>query len=74
MATLNPRALSLNEWSDCCIVDNSNVYDVTAFHHEYPGGSAIILKFAGKDATAVMRSMNLACWKIHGRTSVAWAA
>ncbi|KAL4926185.1 FMN-dependent dehydrogenase-domain-containing protein [Aspergillus undulatus] len=36
---------------DCWIVVHSKVYDITAFLDEHPGGSAIILKYAGTDAS-----------------------
>ncbi|CRG86286.1 L-lactate dehydrogenase (cytochrome) [Talaromyces islandicus] len=36
---------------DCWIAVHSRVYDVTNFLGEHPGGSAIILKYAGDDAT-----------------------
>ncbi|KAL2831424.1 FMN-dependent dehydrogenase-domain-containing protein [Aspergillus cavernicola] len=36
---------------DCWIVVHSRIYDVTAFLDEHPGGSAIILKYAGTDAS-----------------------
>jgi L-lactate dehydrogenase (cytochrome) len=35
----------------CWIIVHSKVYDVTEFLGEHPGGSKIILKYAGKDAT-----------------------
>ncbi|KAK7064116.1 FMN-dependent dehydrogenase-domain-containing protein [Favolaschia claudopus] len=38
--------------SDCWVIINNNVYDVTEFLNEHPGGSKIILKYAGRDATA----------------------
>lgn len=37
---------------DCWIIVHSKVYDVSTFHREHPGGAAIILKYAGADATA----------------------
>jgi L-lactate dehydrogenase (cytochrome) len=37
---------------DCWIIVHSKVYDVSNFHSEHPGGAAIILKYAGADATA----------------------
>ncbi|KAK4936135.1 hypothetical protein LTR10_022931 [Elasticomyces elasticus] len=40
-----------NSTEDCWVVLHSKVYDVTSFLNEHPGGSAIILKFAGADAT-----------------------
>ncbi|OSX61567.1 hypothetical protein POSPLADRAFT_1181658 [Postia placenta MAD-698-R-SB12] len=36
----------------CWIIVHGKVYDVTEFLPEHPGGSKIILKYAGKDATA----------------------
>ncbi|EPT00384.1 hypothetical protein FOMPIDRAFT_1023784 [Fomitopsis schrenkii] len=38
--------------TDCWIIVHGKVYDVTDFLPEHPGGQAIILKYAGKDATA----------------------
>lgn len=35
----------------CWIIVHGNVYDVTDFLDDHPGGSKIILKYAGKDAT-----------------------
>ncbi|KAH7050146.1 cytochrome b2 [Macrophomina phaseolina] len=51
------RTLSLadirshNTKDDCWIVVNSKVWDVTDFLDKHPGGSGIILKYAGADAT-----------------------
>jgi L-lactate dehydrogenase (cytochrome) len=36
---------------DCWIVVENQVWDVTDFLEEHPGGSTIILKYAGRDAT-----------------------
>ncbi|KAJ5881799.1 uncharacterized protein N7529_000471 [Penicillium soppii] len=36
---------------DCWVVVDNQVWDVTDFLEEHPGGSAIILKYAGGDAT-----------------------
>ncbi|KAF9268560.1 glyoxylate dehydrogenase [Marasmius fiardii PR-910] len=36
---------------DCWIIVHGKVYDVTDFLDEHPGGSKIILKYAGQDAT-----------------------
>ncbi|KAF5863149.1 hypothetical protein ETB97_010608 [Aspergillus alliaceus] len=40
-----------NRPDSCWVVLYGNVYDVTDFLSEHPGGSKIILKLAGKDAT-----------------------
>ncbi|TFY80695.1 hypothetical protein EWM64_g3318 [Hericium alpestre] len=40
-----------NTRESCWIIVHGKVYDVTDFLDEHPGGSKIILKYAGKDAT-----------------------
>ncbi|KAJ7068640.1 FMN-dependent dehydrogenase-domain-containing protein [Mycena amicta] len=40
-----------NSRQSCWIIVHGKVYDVTEFLDEHPGGSKIILKYAGKDAT-----------------------
>ncbi|ESK91906.1 mitochondrial cytochrome [Moniliophthora roreri MCA 2997] len=40
-----------NNRNDCWIIVHGRVYDVTDFLDEHPGGSKIILKYAGADAT-----------------------
>ncbi|KAF9887878.1 hypothetical protein FE257_009538 [Aspergillus nanangensis] len=40
-----------NTPDDCWIVVDNQVWDVTDFLEEHPGGSMIILKYAGRDAT-----------------------
>ncbi|KAL8357142.1 hypothetical protein RB598_002120 [Gaeumannomyces tritici] len=50
---LTPADLSRHQSSqDCWIAVHSKVWDVTDFLSEHPGGSAILLQYAGKDATA----------------------
>ncbi|CAE6464287.1 unnamed protein product [Rhizoctonia solani] len=41
-----------NSRESCWIIVHGHVYDVTEFLDDHPGGSKIILKYAGKDATA----------------------
>ena len=40
-----------NSKSDCWIVINRDVYDITDFISDHPGGSSILLTVAGTDAT-----------------------
>ena len=40
-----------NNEQDCWVVIHGKAYDVTDFKDDHPGGSGIILKWAGKDAT-----------------------
>ncbi|KAJ5326009.1 uncharacterized protein MYU51_000849 [Penicillium brevicompactum] len=53
----DPKVLSTQQISehktpeDCWVVVNNQVWDVTDFLEEHPGGSNIILKYAGSDAT-----------------------
>ncbi|EEB92776.1 hypothetical protein MPER_08668, partial [Moniliophthora perniciosa FA553] len=42
-----------NSRESCWIIVHGKVYDVTEFLDDHPGGSKIILKYAGKDATYV---------------------
>ncbi|TFY62149.1 hypothetical protein EVJ58_g4051 [Rhodofomes roseus] len=42
-----------NTASSCWVIIHNNVYDMTEFLPDHPGGSNIILKYAGRDATAV---------------------
>ena len=41
-----------NKETDCWIVINGKVLDVTKFLAKHPGGKAAIMKYAGKDATS----------------------
>ncbi|KAF7321809.1 Cytochrome b2, mitochondrial [Mycena kentingensis (nom. inval.)] len=41
-----------NSRESCWIIVHNKVYDITDFLDEHPGGSKIILRYAGKDATA----------------------
>uniref|UniRef100_A0A0W0FBI3 Cytochrome b2 n=1 Tax=Moniliophthora roreri TaxID=221103 RepID=A0A0W0FBI3_MONRR len=40
-----------NKPHSCWVIINEQVYDVTDFLLEHPGGASIILKYAGRDAT-----------------------
>lgn len=47
-----------NKVDDCWIVLNGEVYDVTAFLKQHPGGAARILEVAGQDATDKFHEMH----------------
>lgn len=40
-----------NKSTDCWIILANRVYDITNFLENHPGGSEILLEFAGKNAT-----------------------
>ncbi|KAL4879204.1 FMN-dependent dehydrogenase-domain-containing protein [Aspergillus karnatakaensis] len=42
---------SHNTPDDCWVVIKNEVWDLTGFVNEHPGGPSVILKYAGKDAT-----------------------
>jgi cytochrome b involved in lipid metabolism len=37
--------------TDCWLIINNTVYDVTTFLAEHPGGAAVIIPYCGKEAT-----------------------
>ena len=41
---------------DCWVVRNGNVYDVSGFLEDHPGGEDYILEWAGKDVTEIMKT------------------
>ncbi|EED78977.1 predicted protein, partial [Postia placenta Mad-698-R] len=41
--------------SDCWVIVDNKVYDVTDFIPAHPGGARMLLNFAGRDATAASR-------------------
>ncbi|OAX84619.1 hypothetical protein ACJ72_01015 [Emergomyces africanus] len=50
--TISSREVSVHKTAnDCWIVVDNQVWDVTDFLPEHPGGPSIILKYAGRDAT-----------------------
>ncbi|KIK22694.1 hypothetical protein PISMIDRAFT_679885 [Pisolithus microcarpus 441] len=52
MSLISAQTVAEHASSDSCwIIVHGYVYDVTEFLPEHPGGSRIILKYAGKDAT-----------------------
>ncbi|KAJ2989042.1 hypothetical protein NUW58_g3669 [Xylaria curta] len=44
--------------SSCWIVVDDKVYDVTSYLNEHPGGSAVLVKQGGTDATAEFRKIH----------------
>lgn len=47
-----------NSADDCWVVVDGEVYDVTKFLDEHPGGKKILLKEAGKDASKVFHKFH----------------
>lgn len=47
-----------NRPDDCWMVIRGIVYDVSQFHAYHPGGSDIIIKYAGKDATELYEAFH----------------
>ncbi|KAI9032841.1 hypothetical protein CLU79DRAFT_728276 [Phycomyces nitens] len=40
---------------DCWVIYNNNVYDVSPFIADHPGGDDLILKYGGRDVTEIMK-------------------
>lgn len=40
-----------SSFSDCWLIINNNVYDVSSFLGEHPGGASTIIPYCGKEAT-----------------------
>ncbi|GFG35192.1 hypothetical protein Cfor_11683 [Coptotermes formosanus] len=59
----NPPTISLDQVSwhdhraDCWVVIYDQVYDITEFLPEHPGGEEILLEYAGRDATLAFRGI-----------------
>lgn len=51
MALTGEEIAKHNSGESCWVIVHGKAYDVTEFLPEHPGGSKIILKYAGKDAT-----------------------
>ncbi|XP_028132772.1 cytochrome b5 [Diabrotica virgifera virgifera] len=55
------RVITLEEVSrhdtdkDCWVVIYDRVYDITEFLDEHPGGSEVLLEYAGREASAAFR-------------------
>lgn len=49
---------SHNQSDDCWIVVDGQVWDITSFAPEHPGGPGIIYKYAGRDATAAYNEIH----------------
>lgn len=47
-----------NKQEDCWIVVEGQIYDLTSFAPEHPGGPGIIYKYAGRDATKVYNEVH----------------
>ncbi|OAP54584.1 L-lactate dehydrogenase (cytochrome) [Fonsecaea erecta] len=52
MALTGAEVAKHNNPESCWVIVHGKAYDVTEFLPEHPGGERIILKYAGKDATA----------------------
>lgn len=44
----------------CWVIINNTVYDITEFVDSHPGGSGILLKYAGRDATEAFEPLHRA--------------
>ena len=47
-----------NKLSDCWVIIDNIIYNLTEYWKVHPGGGSFILKYAGKDATLAFREFN----------------
>ena len=47
-----------NHERSCWVVINGDIYDVTEFLSNHPGGTSPLLQYAGKDASIPFRSLH----------------
>ena len=47
-----------NVEGDCWIIINKDVYDITEFLDDHPGGRSILLKFGGTDVTEYFKELH----------------
>lgn len=58
MKEIDPKDLMDHTNAESCwIVIDDHVFDLTSFLSKHPGGSIILLKYAGKDATDVFNEI-----------------
>lgn len=55
---LDSEVMRHNTPQDCWVIIHNKVYDMTNFLAAHPGGQGIIMKYAGKDATAAFSSVH----------------
>ncbi|KAJ8954541.1 hypothetical protein NQ318_000775 [Aromia moschata] len=61
LTTSEERIITLDEvswhdsYGDCWLIIYDRVYDITDFLAEHPGGSEILLEYAGRDASVAFR-------------------
>ena len=44
-----------NKKEDCWVIFDKKVYNITEFIEDHPGGEDVVLEYAGKDVTAIMK-------------------
>ncbi|RKF60974.1 Cytochrome b2, mitochondrial [Erysiphe neolycopersici] len=58
MSLKGPEIARHNSKESCWVIIHRKAYDVTDFLSEHPGGSRVILKYAGKDATSEFETIH----------------
>ncbi|KAL4883127.1 FMN-dependent dehydrogenase-domain-containing protein [Aspergillus karnatakaensis] len=58
MLTKSKIGETAREENKCLVILHGTAYDLTTFLERHPGGSAVILKYAGRDATRAFESVH----------------
>lgn len=63
-----------NKRSDCWLIINQNVYDVSRFLAEHPGGASSIMSYCGKEATEAFNTQDRGSRASHSMRATAMLA
>lgn len=63
-----------NSTTDCWLIINNNVYDVSKFLGEHPGGASTIIPYCGKEATRAFDTQDRGAGGGHSSSATAMLA
>lgn len=58
-----------NSGSNCWMIINNKVYDLTSFLNSHPGGASVMILYCGKDGTRAYNTKDKIMSKAHSQTA-----